>query len=822
MVGGLGRFFPRDHAEAITRITASTDTSASRAQSLIDLWRQTRLNADGSPLTIQGSLSFFADPFGSGQMLIGAVRRGEFDELFSEEGMIKAILDDPAGWMDFSAHTNIPVTAGTAPEFSTGLLSRMRIPGVGPTLGQVNDSMFRAVLQNMKRQFDDISGDLVRAGADPEEAKQTAAFVVQRIVPMTNVRRAGIAPRRAATERALATSVSFIRQPLSFMGTAMRAYAKLGTRALSGLEVERWGALTSEERVAAKSFAIMNGSIAAISVASAVRSAASRELTMEEALERAIDPRSGDFYRLFIPGTDLSVPLGGPYRAMIRAMAPTRDLPVPFAGVTSTLLNRLTPALGTGLAILQNKDFYDEEIVSGDFPLNVVDMLVFLTEQALPISAASPLEARRRGLTPEEGATNTLSQFFGQNVADISIFERQERERRRGANTLLSEEVRVGFTDQQARAASEVSTLAELREAIGTRAANSAAEAANPGFDAASQRYIEDLNRRAERGDPIARSLLVSVDTQQRLTAAFEEGLNREDYRQRRGTIMAEQRGKQEWAAEELDRLRESDNEIDRDTARYFDLFDRAKRADGTIDFELFNTLEDSLTEELGLDRFSLVEANALTPPRGANVFETELREVRTALNESKYFDIPEGAWAEIQAKIKGNPKSSEDALALAAHDSFGDAMDAIVAELEPQAKAKLLEQGWSEELAEQLAYSLAENLSGSHGLVAAYNETVRVRKAEWAGEPENAELAAQAIQWGYLSNSMLNIGVTGEAVTELQRMTDVFLAGDSFGAIAESFDKSPEAVEQAMRREARRQGFANATEMREAQEETR
>ena len=801
----FGVFVPQAHADALQYLAKDTHNNL---RNVMDHWRQVRLNGDASPLTIQGVLSWAAHPIDTTKQIISGLARGEFNlsDIASASRMNERIAADPESWLDFAFHMNLNVAKGTPAEFSAGWLEK--IPVIGKRLiGPLNEDMFNLVQLGMKRHFDELSAMMIREGSDPEFAKAAAADTVRKIVPIVDNEKLAFSPSRAKWERGLATSVSFIRQPIAHVAEAATGIAKLGAQAGTVGHAGQWASLTANERMAVQTFLTMQGTITGLSVLSAINSADGRNLSPWEAAQRALDPSGGDFQRLWLSDS-FSIPIGGPYRALARAIAPRDGLP--FAGVPGYVRSKFTPALGAAEGLVTNSDYYGNPTRDGDFPMNVLHGIGFLASQAVPASIGSGIEAARAGVSFAEGARQVVSGFAGQSGNDISPREGIEVARRGGINALLEAPtednlVAAGLTTQQAAAAVGATSLEGLREAIGTRAANALADRVSADSPAAVEQYRADLQRRAERGDKNAEALLVEFTLQDRLALTAEGAMrgggivDRVAYREQRADLMAQSLGQSEAYREIFEGFRKSENEIDQLSAQWYDLFDRAKKPNGIVDFKVFGALEEQFYSGLGAEKAALVQGNVETAPRGANPLEVELRQTRMDLESSGFFKVDDALWEKVR-----NGASAELKARVASFETF-DEYRASAAE---QIAQKLIANGWRP--AEALRF--ADVHSNYDPIVAAFDEAAQIEKAKWAQGNEDA--ARKAIEWGYLSPSILNIAASREqaqpaatpvagtqATPELQTMAEAFLAGSSYGQLGIRFDKSAGAVEQALRR---------------------
>jgi hypothetical protein len=636
----------------------------------------------------------------------------------------------------------------------------------------------------------------------------------------------------------------------------------------------QWARLTPEERMATQFFWQMQGTLLGLTAASAALTAQDRGESMTEAVLNNLDPRKSSFLKLQLPeavfGVDvpvaggLGIPLGGPYRGMARLLAPSDEWQFPAGNAVSIAQglggaakdvaenvpgffgNRMTPALATAFDLIRESDFFGEDISQREGWARLVDYMAFAGEQVLPLSVAAFPEAHRRGLGPDEAFQNFITEFMGTNATDASAFQQMQISRRKGAAIgLRSQDPEAwqaqGMTPEQAAAAIGASSYAELAERIGTRAANAFSEASSPDFEQKLEDYVADLGRRAARGDEVAQALLVGAETQVRLLAASQDPEIRTgaSYRDRRADIMAEQRGKLAAFSDVFDNLRESTNVIDRQTAEYFDLFDAAAREDGTVDFDKFNDLESAFIAKVGAEQFALIEANAFVAPRGANDMELQLREDRQAITTGGFWEIEEEVWAASEPRLRNIIADAGIQIPDSAFSDYSSFRLAMVDRAEELIARQIETQGFIEitvrvkgvgdvprRITEpEFARAAAESMVSSDDIINAIDADRQAAKRKWLGDPQNAEAAEAVIRQQYMSGKF-NIGTAQDALdaaAESQpeptsaNIADRFNSGLTFVQLAEATGRSAAAIEQLLRREARKRGFANATEMRAA-----
>lgn len=808
-----GTFVPESHRDALEHFERGT-AGADGVINFFDEWRATRLNADGSPLTIQGSMAWFADWTGTAKQIVSAVSNGQWNPL--DWGRVDRLAEnmaaDPESWLDFAFHAGLRPSGAVPEEFAASFAGSL--PGIGKQIGAVNQQLMNLNIYAMKRIWDEDVALLAREGVPLEAAKAAAADTVTKIIPMTAGRKLGLSPRRATLERAAATSVSFIRQPIAFMSEAASGYIKLGMKpaGIASGTAKQWATLTPHERLAVHRFTRMAGTFMGMATASAVLTADDRRLSKWEAAQRAMTPGTADFLRLWL-GPNVSIPVGGPYRGLIQAIAPRNGQW--GAGLVDFAETRVAPLASTVGQLYRNRDYFQNQIIEGDFPENLVRALEFAVEQAAPISVTTPAQAARAGIPQEDAALSVLGGFFGQNPRDIPDYERIQIARRDGfiqlaADPSVERYMDNGLSQVQAEAAMGAQSLDELAERIGSRAANAVAERSSARFRDDYDGYIEELTRRAERGDRDARALLVQVRTQDELDAlsrnmrtetAAGPVLNREAYRRGRSDIIMRGIGASAEYEDIFSKMRQSPNEIDQLTAQWYDLIKRAY-IPGTknVDFDVFNAIEAQFFAGMDAKQAELVQANVQTPLRRASVAEEELRQVRRDLEASGFFEVEQETWEKFRKQPGTGP------LAPANFETFIEYRKATVRALAD----KLIAKGLSPEHALGVADNEAK---GANPVISAYDKVVTAFHAKWA--KENPELAQQAQAWGYLSYSDLNIAASG--AVRPQPSATVSAAGQksevsqivelwekerlSYGQIANKLGKTDGAVEQALRR---------------------
>lgn len=401
---GIYRYFPTADAPKIRELTR---TESNVFISFIEDWRATKLGGDTSPITgVQAPLGVLFDPYGSAKGIIGGVQKSVREKnilrAFSINALAADVRADPDDWLDFASYMGRGVRAGTPQEFAGGWL-RM-IPGYS----KVNEAMYIAVMRQSKRLWDDLASSLIKDGVAPDMAKAAAADQVSKVYPLIAPAKLGQSQARAALLRSTATSISFIRKPAEMILDAHSAYFKMAT----------FQKLTPKEKLAARLFTMLLTSMAAASVTTSLLSAEKRGRTWHQAVKDVTDPNSPRFASMVF-GDD-SIPVGGPYRALIRAAWPREvadsPVPIPFAGLPFYLTSRITPAVKTQLELFKNSDFFGKKIVYGKFPENIIRFLAYELEGAAPISATEVMRGVRTAAPTGGTAKEAAVQFLGASI----------------------------------------------------------------------------------------------------------------------------------------------------------------------------------------------------------------------------------------------------------------------------------------------------------------------------------------------------------------------------------------------------------------------
>src|SRR5574343_424497 len=387
---GMWRYFD---AKVANDVKESLKVSNNFLIDMLDQTRRITFGLDGSPITVQGQIAALFDPIAmvriTGKQFVQTVRHRSPFYPFSQEYIKDTIAAHPKEAAEFAMLEGIPL-GNTFDEFTLGWAEKM--PVVGKGVRVINDSLFtwlRVCKFNMWMQN---SSHLTKAGYDPMVAKVSAHAVMNGVYPMADRTLEGQSAARAKMLRALPTSYSFLMEPAKLMGEAVQGYAKIATKQT----------LTARERLSVEMMTRMAASTVFASVLSAALSGLAMGKDWDEIEQDMLDainpdPNNGRFLSIIIG--DYRVPIGGPYRALFRAIYPQEvegvGFPVPFAGLYDFFKNRLNPFLGTQIDLIRNKDYSDRTILEGGWPSKFLQFLEYELEGTVPLSLGGVLEDLR-------------------------------------------------------------------------------------------------------------------------------------------------------------------------------------------------------------------------------------------------------------------------------------------------------------------------------------------------------------------------------------------------------------------------------------------
>lgn len=567
-------YYPTADADELVRALGDR---ASPVAHLLSEWNATVLGGDLSPLTgVQAPLAFLFTPLATTRQiaagLVRSVKQGDLLAPFRADTMAQDIAREIQSWRDFAFYTGRAITLGTPEEFKGGLLQR--IPGYTT----LNQGAYAGVTRLMKRMFDDAVKTLEAQGIDPIAARAAAGDIVTKAIPQLNPSRAGLSASQALWQRAPFTSVAFIRQPAALMADAATAYVKLGLRQT----------LTPREKLAATLVTKLIGTVTALSVASVIADAQMRNDDIETRVKNAINPTSPDFWSIYAPGTGFRIPIGGPYRALVRAVVPREvDTPggkawIPFAGLPQYLANRATPAIKTQVDLIRNQDFFRHRIVTGDFPMNIIQALQYEVEGILPITAGEVAGGLRRGESARELAAEGVSGFMGASAIPESAFAVKNR--------IAQQRYGAGYTDLEPSQQKVIDNLPEVKKA----------EARSP-FADPGQAALKQIDADRLAGE-------------QQAVARYQQTGDSRAFREQVSAIQTEAAIRRAQADSDFGIFKQS-GKLPSDPGKaalvqYYAVFDKARLAGGILDWETLDAEMASLEAGWTAEQKAYVERN--------------------------------------------------------------------------------------------------------------------------------------------------------------------------------------------------------------------
>lgn len=477
------RWYTPEGAKTMKQLLARPAGFGKNLADISDEIRAWHLAGDASLGTIQGALGVMSDPLTAAKtarkMLAGGNPKAELARLAQTEA------DDVAEYTFATGRVfGEPLT-----EIRQSARGFERVPGIRTAQDQLSALFERGSYEAWKRERDIVLAQ--NPGMSRSLAGHEAANMLSKVVPGLNPAERGVSGTRGAIERGALTSVSFATSPALLGAEAAKGTAELARQA--ALKLMRspsvnpdgaWAALTAREQIALRRTVMLAGTVTALSTASAILSAPSRNLSAEEAVKEAFDPESRYFSALQL-GEGRSIPLGGPFRSAIKAIVP-RD-GVMFAGVPSWVGTRINSPAKPIIDIARNRDFQNDPIYEGNFarPENLARALWYFGGEGIaPVSAGQVSEDIRRGeFDPGGTSQRVIAQFLGSNLSPVSPTEKlsqlsraiyhkefydllpKEREAIKKAQPKLWEEAVAAGSDARQRAEAQKTKLREAQQA---------------------------------------------------------------------------------------------------------------------------------------------------------------------------------------------------------------------------------------------------------------------------------------------------------------------------------------------------------------------
>jgi len=399
--GGIFKYFPTEQVADIERLA---EISTSKWLRFVDDLRGMAFGGDLSPATNQGLTAWFSDPVGVSKDLARMFRQNK--AIWSEKAMRDDIAADIKGWTLFVNETGFNPLEGVGQEFGVGLIGK--IPRIGKRWTQFNEGVYRPIMREAKAIFDTSYKAAREFGLSEEQAGAIAADDAFKIIPRVNIRRLGWSQAEGARYRAMLTSVSFLTQPAALISDATKGFLKLGAKK----------PISRSERFAVQRVGRIIAVTESLAVVSSVTYALKNGEDAEKAARDVLNPTHASFMSIKTPW-GARIGIGGPFRSIIRAVVPKEvpgvPFPVPFAGLHRFATSKIAPAPRVAYDLLRNKDYYGQEIRSGDFPINLLEGMEYALSGVAPLTAGSTYRTLREGAGLGSASEEAMSQFAGTN-----------------------------------------------------------------------------------------------------------------------------------------------------------------------------------------------------------------------------------------------------------------------------------------------------------------------------------------------------------------------------------------------------------------------
>lgn len=723
------RFHMPEEAEAVNKILLTKLPIGDGLLQAIDEVRLFAFAADVSPLTIQGLLGFLSDPITGASSLKGIMKA-----LLSPEELVRVTEREPELVKRFTLATGRPF-GELGGEFVQAKRGIERLPGGR----QLNDRLMSAVELLRYNQWKVDTDRVMKWGnVSQEVADAEAANALSKVIPALSAPERGISKLQSRVERMPVISTSFIGGPATLIKDATSGLAKLtASRALS--PADRWAQLAGREQLAIFHLVSIAGTISTAAVGTHILSGWSPE----EAVKATLDPTSPRFLSLAL-GKQRRIPLGGPLRSVIRAFLPQKvgevdGIPIyaPFTGVGQWLQNKVTPALSAPYDLARDKDYFGGKIAEGSFPENLLRMVWYAANSAMPLVAAEPSEALRTG-EAEITDVGLLAERGAAQFAGIDLRETSRWENLRMTQDEVTREMGFGESYDSLDAArklkvDEDSRVQERQQAL----------AESP------YRRETPRGRYFELGEEKRTESLVE---QERYDTNFSSGsMGGKIWRTSTGDLKGEianfLAGGQ--AALGIEFEEKDSNTIDQAIQAYYsiDLNDPlyTNPRTGEVDYDLFNVDRESALAPLGPTDRTLVQdliEQYLTP------LQKEYKADVERIVSSGFWNIPDLAWDNLRSRVPSLPADYATYLQLR--------KDQLSARIGPEA---------------------AEAFASSNEVSKAYAQVKAALRERWKAQPGNDEIIRLLSKWEYdliNQNDLPFLGIGGGFTTSIGRVSEM------------------------------------------------
>jgi hypothetical protein len=409
---GIYRYFKEEQAAILKEMRMGSNGVYDKLINVMEMWRGTAFSGDLSPIVgVQTPLGALFDLGGSlwrfGGAVGKAIQEGNIVRSFSIDALARDIGLDPQKWARFFSLLGRP-PAGTPTEYAGGLLKY--IPG----FEKFNEGTYIAVTRQQKLMWESLTKVAMKHGASQLEAEVAAIQKVTEVFPMLNPKELGQSPAKSIAIRSAFTSISFIRKPANMIEDTINGYFKIVT-------LQK---LTPQEHLAVRMLTQMTATTLAVSVLSAVLDAERRGDDVKKAMLDAInpDPNNGKFMSIIV-NEHVRIPIGGPYRAIFRAIYPQKldgvPIPIPFVGLWQYFANRINPMFKTQIDLLRNKDYYNQPILTGEGIERILRWLEYQAESFVPLTIGAVAEDVRTGKA-NQIVEDMIAQFSGFNAVEMN------------------------------------------------------------------------------------------------------------------------------------------------------------------------------------------------------------------------------------------------------------------------------------------------------------------------------------------------------------------------------------------------------------------
>lgn len=419
LVPGTYRYFPTEVADDIARIVSKADHNLLK---WIDEIRASILNGDLSPITgVQMPMQLMFRAFGTNPARLGKEIIDSFKD-FSPYHLALDIATNRQSWDDYAFYALRRSSAGMTPEeFRTGILGKILGPKLGKGLGKLNDRMFSVVNAMNKRLFDEGVEMFRRQGFSMIEAKAAAGQLSNVINPAQAGALRGLTEFDSMLERLPFTSMSFFRRPIEMVNETVAGLTNMIMRK----------PMTAKQMIYTKMMLQFTAFTWSTGIISNALTAHYRGDDVGKAIRDAANPANGRSFSLNIG--ERSVPIGGPFRGIIKALAPRpvmvdgHEILLPFAGIGNYVWNRANPAVKPVLEVsLTNEDFFGNKIRRGSAMEAVGRGAAHLLLGVAPLSIREFPSSLLRGESFSDALWNTATQFAGFNEFEETPFQARD------------------------------------------------------------------------------------------------------------------------------------------------------------------------------------------------------------------------------------------------------------------------------------------------------------------------------------------------------------------------------------------------------------